>query len=45
MSHPYPEEDINVMFEAIMILNDPVGIVICLLVHEKTKSEMEIYKE
>lgn len=35
LPHSYPQEDINVMFEAIMLLNDPIGIVISLLVHEK----------
>ena len=45
MPHPYPEEDMNVVFEAIMLLNDPIGIVICLLVHEKTKNETKIHRE
>lgn len=35
LPHPHPQEDINVMFEVIMLLNDPIGIVISLLVHEK----------
>jgi hypothetical protein len=45
MPHPYPQENINVMFEAIMLLNDPLGIVISLLVHGKTKSEKKIHRE
>lgn len=32
---------INALFEAIMLLDDIIGIVICLLIHEKTKNELK----
>lgn len=33
------------MFEAIMLLNDPIGTVMYLLVHEKTKDKKKIFGE
>lgn len=40
-----PHEDINVAFETITRLDDPIGIAICSLVLEKTKNEIRIHRE
>lgn len=42
MPHPYSEEDINIVFEAIMLLNDPIGIIISRENQKRNENPLEI---